>query len=322
MRAAWIVMACLLTGAANAQSGCVEIQSTQGWQSVQFFGAPVDIATISGSWTVDAAISRSGYAGHQGADAQRLEPFSAYKYDQNYAFGQLLLRAQGRDQVIAPRPSIGNGQVTRIWGSGPVEFRINDADAALGDNAGVLTVCVNPVGSEAATSPASSAPSTANGAASAYSSTTAAPAERAAGRSEWMACFNDSRENDSESRRLRRWRSEIRSTERALERRADGLQDERNHLSYSYNRDAYGIADRARANQERMHQERVDAYNDDVDDLQDELDDYNRDASDHDAWDDALRARCGGVLFDNSRELAQQYCVGNAASTSFCEAFD
>ena len=137
-----------------------------------------------------------------------------------------------------------------------------------------------------------------------------------------MACFNDSRENDSESRRLRRWRSEIRSTERALERRADGLQDERNHLSYSYNRDAYGIADRARANQERMHQERVDAYNDDVDDLRDELDDYNRDASDHDAWDDAWRARCGGVLFDNSRELAQQYCVGNAASTSFCEAFD
>lgn len=110
MRAAWIVMACLLTGAANAQSGCVEIQSTQGWQSVQFFGAPVDIATISGSWTVDAAISRSGYAGHQGADAQRLEPFSAYKYDQNYAFGQLLLRAQGRDQVIAPVRQSGTGR--------------------------------------------------------------------------------------------------------------------------------------------------------------------------------------------------------------------
>ena len=306
---------------ASAQVSCFQFPSRAGWTRIALdgFDNGAIVRSITGSWSAHPSLSPVGAEGHDLSvlPAAQRAAFEATRERPYWRLGTILGNNNGR---LNEEP-LRVGDIIPV--TSRLDFRFNEQDSGLADNSGQLTICLEPrsagSGSNTATSNAAS-----SGAGTARTSApaTSSPAEQLAGRSEWLACFNDSRESDSESSRLRRWRADIRTAERALERRADGLQDERNHLSYSYNRDSTGVTDRARANQVRMHQERVDAYNADVRELEDELDDYNRDAADHDARDDVWQARCSGVLFENPRPLVQQYCVGNAASTSFCEAFD
>lgn len=301
-----------VAGVAQAQDGCVTVDATRGWQLARFANPPVVVTNIYGSWTVDRALATAGWGGHQGTDAARLEPFSSYKYDQDHAFGHLLVRAENGDRTFPVRLAQGGSTGTVIsveW----AELRINDSDATLVDNAGSLNVCFERYDRQP-TSNASATPSTST----AQSSTTGlATADRSA----WMACFNESRQSDADDAALDRRRADLRSRERALERRASGLRDERNHLSYSYNSDEFGIADRARANQIRMHEERVAAYNADLRAFNADREAHNRRIEEFNTRDAAWRSRCSAVSFQSGRELVEQYCVGGAANTAFCQSF-
>ncbi|WP_291843121.1 hypothetical protein [Maricaulis sp.] len=306
---------------ASAQVSCFQFPARAGWTRITLdgFDHGAIVRTITGSWSAHPSLSPVGAEGHDlsALPAPHRVAFEAARERPYWRLGTILVNNNGR---LNEEP-LRAGDI--IPPTSRLDFRFNEQDSRLADNTGQLTICMEPRSAGAGSNPVTSnTASSGTGTARTATPAASAPTERLAGRSEWMACFNDSRQSDSEASRLRRWRADIRTAERALERRADGLRDERNHLSYSYNRDSTGVADRARANQVRMHQQRVDAYNADLDALEDELDDYNRDAADHDARDDVWQARCGGVLFENPRPLVQQYCVGSAASTSFCGAFD
>lgn len=112
---------------------CVNVSSTGGWQQFDLGGESYYIASISGSWSVDDRRYRR--VGAEGHNEPGLEPYNQYKYDQGYPFGALLVDI----------PNYGY-----IWADGPIDLpapitstsiRINDADVALGDNAGQLRVC-------------------------------------------------------------------------------------------------------------------------------------------------------------------------------------
>ncbi len=121
------------------QKTCFSVDSRQGWQSFTANHKVSGVNYIEGGWSVDArSYPMVSYTGHQGADAQRLAPFNAYKYNQSFPFGALLMELPN-GKVIWPIP-------TDELGSFPVgstfRFRINDANEALGDNGGSLKVCM------------------------------------------------------------------------------------------------------------------------------------------------------------------------------------
>ncbi len=298
-------------GVAQAQEGCVTVDATRGWQLARFANPPVRVTNIYGSWTVDRALATTGWAGHQGNDAARLEPFSDYKYDRAYAFGQLLIRAENGDRVY-PVSAGGDASTGTVINVEWAEMRINDSDSTLVDNGGTLNVCFD---RGDASGPEVSSP-TPTPMPEASTSATAG-----ADRSTWIACFNDSRQSDADDAALDRQRADLRSRERVLERRASNLRDESNHLSYSYNSDEFGIADRARANQIRNHEERVAAYNADLREFNADREAFNRRIEAFNARDTAWRNRCSDLSFESGLELVEQYCVGGAARTAFCQSF-
>lgn len=136
---------------------CYEIDATQGWQrlSLAVFDTPEllvfdhDTPNLPGErsarpiwlgktgWTVDAAsYAKAGQAGHQGRAAAALDAWSRYKYEPSLPFGTLLARTpDGRLFAVTAERSAPPGRQV-------LDFRINDADAALGDNDGFLVVCV------------------------------------------------------------------------------------------------------------------------------------------------------------------------------------
>ncbi|XZN89009.1 MAG: hypothetical protein ACM65M_15100 [Microcoleus sp.] len=122
----------------SQQQACYEVDARKGWQSFTLPGRFTQVVSISGSWSVDDRnYKRIGPEGHSGEAAKRLEPYNQYKYTQTYPFGVLLVGVPGDWETAIPRP---------IWPlpkavSQRVMMRINDADNALGDNAGSLLVC-------------------------------------------------------------------------------------------------------------------------------------------------------------------------------------
>ncbi|MEG4803524.1 phospholipase A2 [Microcoleus sp. ARI1-B5] len=121
------------------QPACYNVDSRQGWQYVNFPRSYSRVVSVSGSWSVDArSYSGVGPSGHSGESASRLEPYNQYKYDKNTPFGGLL--------VDIPTDGYGYFWVRSGSQSLPkpisrTAMRINDADNALGDNAGTLQVC-------------------------------------------------------------------------------------------------------------------------------------------------------------------------------------
>ncbi len=123
---------------AQAQSvKCLDVSSRSGWQSFDLGSPYTRIASVNGGWSVDARnYSRVGPQGH---NEPGLEPYNQYKYAQNFPFGALFVDI----------PTDGYGYV---WVRGSQQLpkpitrtamRINDADNALGDNSGVLRVCLS-----------------------------------------------------------------------------------------------------------------------------------------------------------------------------------
>jgi hypothetical protein len=118
---------------------CYNVDSRNGWQYIDLPRSVRRVVSVGGSWSVDARnYSGVGPEGHSGDAARRLEPYNQYKYDQGIPFGGLLVDI----------PTDGNGYVWVRSGSQTLPkqisrtaLRINDADKALGDNAGSLQVC-------------------------------------------------------------------------------------------------------------------------------------------------------------------------------------
>jgi hypothetical protein len=118
------------------QPVCFTVSSQQGWQ---YFNLPRSfsrISSIEGSWSVDdRAYSPVGASGHTGEAADRLAPYNQYKYNQDYPFGALFVDIPNYGYIWVQNPQ----QLPQIINS--TAMRINDADNALGDNAGSLRVC-------------------------------------------------------------------------------------------------------------------------------------------------------------------------------------
>ncbi|MBD2024852.1 hypothetical protein [Leptolyngbya sp. FACHB-711] len=117
---------------------CHEVSSRQGWQYFNLLRPRTRVVSISGSWSVDSRSYPSvGAGGHSGDAASRLEPYNQYKYDRGFAFGALFvdIPTDGYGYVQVSSPQSLPRTITRT------AMRINDADNALGDNAGSLRVC-------------------------------------------------------------------------------------------------------------------------------------------------------------------------------------
>jgi len=89
--------------------------------------------SIGGSWTVDSA-NYGAVNPADGHNSAALEQYAQYKYDQRFAFGKLLWFSEDDNAIYGPT----NGVFMMHSG---MQFRINDSDATLADNAGEAKVC-------------------------------------------------------------------------------------------------------------------------------------------------------------------------------------
>jgi hypothetical protein len=128
--------------AAEAADFCVDVQSKQGWQQLSLPPGNITNIRFSGGWSVIAGMYKPvGPRGYTGQDAQKLGPLYGYKFDQSYAFGEMLVRDQaGR---IVPFAEFAALAVNAPDPAGVYAFRINDKDVALWDNAGAIRVCIS-----------------------------------------------------------------------------------------------------------------------------------------------------------------------------------
>ncbi|MCX2723452.1 hypothetical protein [Roseibium salinum] len=95
----------------------------------------------SGAWSVIAGQYKPvGPRGYSGEDAAALGPLYGYKFDQSYAFGELLVRDQAG--MIVPFAEFAALAVNSGDPAGVYAFRINDKDVSLWNNAGAIRVCV------------------------------------------------------------------------------------------------------------------------------------------------------------------------------------
>lgn len=135
------LLSCFLPAAAEAADHCVDVGATRGWQQLTLPAGKIRKVGYSGSWSVIAGRTEAvGPRGYTGAAAQALGPLFGYKYDQSYAFGEMLVRDQaGR---IVPFAEFAALAVNSRDPAGVYAFRINDKDIALRDNAGSIRVCV------------------------------------------------------------------------------------------------------------------------------------------------------------------------------------
>ncbi len=132
----------LVPGLALAADYCVDVNSKKGWQGITIPNGQITQVSFSGGWSVINGIYKPvGPRGYSGKDAKSLGPFFGYKFDQSYAFGEMLVRDQtGR---IVPFAEFSALAVNTRNPAGNYAFRINDLDKALWDNAGVIKVCIS-----------------------------------------------------------------------------------------------------------------------------------------------------------------------------------
>jgi len=120
----------------------VTVQSQKGWQQLSLPPGKIRQVGFSGSWSVINGMYKPvGPRGYSGQDAKKLGPLYGYKFDQSYAFGEMLVRDQaGR---IVPFAEFAALAVNAKDPAGVYAFRINDKDIALWDNAGAIRVCIS-----------------------------------------------------------------------------------------------------------------------------------------------------------------------------------
>jgi hypothetical protein len=122
---------------------CYIINSRIGWQYmplIRGFENEVSI-NMSDTWSVDAAnYERVGIFGHTGADAERLGPYSEYKFSPAFDFGYLLVSdTNGNFYSSVVNEFKLNPSIQGLY------LRINDSDETLHDNVGFIRVCTQQV---------------------------------------------------------------------------------------------------------------------------------------------------------------------------------
>jgi hypothetical protein len=141
----WTVLLALpdIAAAQQTSSFTFQVDSTRGWQSTTLkvaAGQKLSFSTV-GSWSVD--YRNFSYVGTQGYTPQEdARIYQGCKIATSQPYGVLLVRL-GDDpgyQVLG-----ASGVLTANY-DGPVSFRINDADACLGDNAGSVNVTATGTG--------------------------------------------------------------------------------------------------------------------------------------------------------------------------------
>ncbi|WP_428643182.1 hypothetical protein [Roseibium sp.] len=133
---------CLVPAAAQAADYCIDVQSKKGWQQLALPAGKIRRVSYSGGWSViNGMFKPVGPRGYSGEDAKKLGPFYGYKFDQSYAFGEMLVRDQaGR---IVPFAEFAALAVRATDPAGVYAFRINDKNEVLWDNGGVIRVCIS-----------------------------------------------------------------------------------------------------------------------------------------------------------------------------------
>lgn len=142
---------------ANAASAEVTVDSTVGWQSAALdlrSGQSFGVEYRSGTWTVDYRnFAQVGIGGYDAAADQKIYQECKVLTDQTY--GHLLARVgDGAPFVIAQ-----SGTFTAPV-AGRLEFRINDDDQCLADNAGSVVLRVTADGSTGPTAGPTPGPTT------------------------------------------------------------------------------------------------------------------------------------------------------------------
>jgi len=127
---------------AKAADHCALVNSQKGWQSLNLPDGKIRKVAYSGAWSVINGLYKPvGPRGYSGKDAARLGPLYGYKFDQSFAFGEMLVRDQaGR---VVPFAEFAALALTTRDPAGTYAFRINDKDIALWDNKGVIKVCIS-----------------------------------------------------------------------------------------------------------------------------------------------------------------------------------
>jgi hypothetical protein len=133
--------------AAETSRDCLYVDSRQGWQSLPAPSGEVVDFSADGEWTVWAGTQPPvNLQGHVGKAAEELAAWTGYKYDQSFPFGVMLYRTPegkvGSFADLATRLWLGQATGREIAAIGALDFRINDGDDALDDNAGRIRVCL------------------------------------------------------------------------------------------------------------------------------------------------------------------------------------
>jgi len=120
---------------------CFVVDSRKGWQYFRVPKSFTRVVSVNGRWSVDDRnYPRVDPNGHLGEAANRLQPYNQYKYDPQLPFGALLVEIP--TGAFAPTyASINSPMKLPSRSENSIGLRINDADNALGDNGGSLSIC-------------------------------------------------------------------------------------------------------------------------------------------------------------------------------------
>ncbi len=137
-----VYLICLWPMSSMAADFCVDVQSKKGWQQLALPDGRIRKVSYSGGWSVINGMYKAvGPRGYTGREAQKLGPLYGYKFDQSYAFGEMLVRDHaGR---IVPFAEFAALAVNTRDPAGTYSFRINDKDVALWDNTGAIRICIS-----------------------------------------------------------------------------------------------------------------------------------------------------------------------------------
>jgi hypothetical protein len=120
-----------------------QVSARSGWRNSGVEVAPGDVLIVeaAGQWSCGnkgELVGPDGYPNDQQFFHYYIQPKLAPRDYTKFNYGALLLRIGTTDQVIAVPKNIRAG----IRSSGAVQFGINEAESARGDNTGALTVTI------------------------------------------------------------------------------------------------------------------------------------------------------------------------------------
>jgi hypothetical protein len=140
-----LILTVLSTSPAVAGDVCHDVLATQGWQVAEFPSGMVQDVRSSGFWSVAPGLGKAGTQGHGPLDAKDLAARPESRVETRAQHGALLVRfeAGGTLRVMPWGQFHGAIQQAGAFNMniGQIEFRINEDDRQIADNAGRLTVC-------------------------------------------------------------------------------------------------------------------------------------------------------------------------------------